>query len=90
MFSTSGSNPVTAANVVRTAAGNYAVSVPLHPYGSNFTPVVASRCADTDFRYATVRFVTATATETKFVVNIRNTAATAAMVDGDFFFHAVP
>ena len=90
IFSTSGSNDVTAANVVRTAAGSYAVSVPLHPYGSNFVPVVTSRCGDPDFRYATVRFVTATATESKFVVNIRNAAATPALVDGDFFFHTVP
>ena len=90
VFSSSGFNAVVAANVVRSAAGIYTVSIPLHPYGSNFIPVVSSICTDTEFRYATVRFGTATATESKFVVNIRNTAATAALVDGSFFFHTVP
>jgi hypothetical protein len=90
IFSSSGFNTVVAANVVRNAAGNYTVSIPLHPNAPNFIPVVSSICADTEFRYATVRFGTATATESKFVVNIRNTAATAALVDGSFFFHTVP
>ena len=90
IFNSSGFNTVVAANVVRSAAGIYTVSIPLHLYGSNFVPVVSSICADTEFRYATVRFGTATATESKFVANIRNAAATAALVDGSFFFHTVP
>ena len=90
VFSSSGFNAVVAANVVRSAAGVYTVSIPLHPNGSNFIPVVSSICADSEFRYATVRFGTATATESKFVVNVRNTVATASLVDGSFFFHTVP
>ena len=56
IFSSSGFNTVVAANVVRSAAGTYTVSAPLHPNGSNFIPVVSSICADNEFRYATVRF----------------------------------
>ena len=83
IFSSSGFNTVVAANVVRNAAGNYTVSVPLHPNAPNSIPVVSSICTDAQFRYATVRFGTATATESKFV------AATAALVDRSFF-HTVP
>ena len=90
IFSSSGFDTVVAANVVRSAAGTFTASVPLHPNAANFIPVVSSICTDAEFRYATVRFGTATATESKFVVNIRNAAATAALVDGSFFFHNVP
>ena len=52
----SGSNPITTTNVVRTAVGTCVASIPTHP--TIFTPVVNTRCSDIDFRYATVRFVT--------------------------------
>ena len=41
IFSSSGYNTVVAANVVRSAAGTYTVSVPLHPNAPNFIPVVS-------------------------------------------------
>ena len=85
--SSSGYNTITTSNVIRSAAGNYTISFPVHP-SSSFIPVVTTRTGtDTgNYYYATCKFTTASATESKLVVYIRNTASTPALVDGDFFF----
>ncbi len=81
-------------NTIGNAAGIYTIAFPLHPAGasSNFSPIVTTRTGtDTgNYYYATCKFSTATSTESKVTVYIRNTATTAALVDGDFSVYTVP
>jgi hypothetical protein len=82
-----GYNTMTAANVIRSAVGVYTISIPLHPYVNNFTPVLTARTANaTDFFYPTCKFISPTTT-TNIVVYMRNGAV---LFDGDFFFATIP
>ena len=81
----------TAANCVRTSVGTYSITLPLHPNGNTFIPnIIARTSAEAGgYYYPTIKFISPTTT-TNLTAYVRNTAATPALVDGDFFFCTIP